>query len=269
MLAYLIFSDLDGTLLDHDNYSFAAAMPALKTIAKLQIPLILNSSKTAAEIAEIRKQLANSHPFIVENGAAILIPAHYFSENAEAQQILFGAARADILEHLATLKIQHHFDFKSFHDFSCKELSEETGLSLTQAAMAKNRMASEPLKWLGDAQSLAVFKQALAQHNLQLVQGGRFFHVMGQTDKGSAMTWLIAQYQKKYQQQFTIIAAGDSPNDLPMLERADFAAVIRRLEGSCLALTKSPEQVFNSKHPAPLGWQETLQALFKQLKLGR
>jgi mannosyl-3-phosphoglycerate phosphatase len=267
MLPYLIFSDLDGTLLDHDDYSFTQATAALKTIAHLQIPLILNSSKTAAEISEIRIALVNSHPFIVENGAAIIVPDHYFSEEMVAQKIILGVARSDILEQLALLKSLHHFEFKSFDDFSCKELSQETGLSLLQAAMAKDRMASEPLKWLGDAQSLDVFKQKLAEQNLQLLQGGRFFHVMGHTDKGLGMTWLIEQYQKKHLQQFTIIAAGDSPNDLQMLKMADFAVIIRRLDGSCLVLDKDPAQVFNSENPAPLGWQETMQTLFKQLKL--
>ena len=48
---YIFFSDLDGTLLDHENYDWSAAKPALSELKRQGLPLILASSKTAAEIA--------------------------------------------------------------------------------------------------------------------------------------------------------------------------------------------------------------------------
>ena len=41
-----IFSDLDGTLLDHDTYGYEPARPALALLGRKNIPLILCSSKT-------------------------------------------------------------------------------------------------------------------------------------------------------------------------------------------------------------------------------
>ena len=64
----VVISDLDGTLLDHQTYSFAAALPAVRRLERLRIPLVLNSSKTRPEMEAIRGQLANCAPFIVENG---------------------------------------------------------------------------------------------------------------------------------------------------------------------------------------------------------
>ena len=78
MRPYLIFSDLDGTLLDHHDYSFESASAALALISKLEIPLILNSSKTEVEIRAIRKNLNNNDPFVVENGAVFYIPGGVF-----------------------------------------------------------------------------------------------------------------------------------------------------------------------------------------------
>ena len=46
----IIFSDLDGTLLDHDDYRWQAADPALARLRAANIPLVLNSSKTVPEI---------------------------------------------------------------------------------------------------------------------------------------------------------------------------------------------------------------------------
>jgi hypothetical protein len=74
----LMFSDMDGSLLDHHSYSFAAALPMITALEQLDIPLILASSKTRAEILDLRTALGNRHPFIVENGAAIVIPKQAF-----------------------------------------------------------------------------------------------------------------------------------------------------------------------------------------------
>jgi predicted mannosyl-3-phosphoglycerate phosphatase (HAD superfamily) len=74
----LVFSDMDGSLLDHHSYSFAAALPMITALEQLDIPLILASSKTRAEILDLRTALGNRHPFIVENGAAIVIPKQAF-----------------------------------------------------------------------------------------------------------------------------------------------------------------------------------------------
>jgi mannosyl-3-phosphoglycerate phosphatase len=71
---YIIFTDLDGTLLDHDSYEYRDALEALNYIRHQRIPLILCSSKTKAEIEYYRKELWLEDPFIVENGAAIFIP---------------------------------------------------------------------------------------------------------------------------------------------------------------------------------------------------
>ena len=75
----LIFTDLDGTLLDADNYSFEEALPALEKIKKRKIPLILCSSKTKAELELYQKKLKIKSPFISENGGAIFIPPAYFN----------------------------------------------------------------------------------------------------------------------------------------------------------------------------------------------
>jgi len=71
MAKIIVFTDLDGTLLHPRTYSFEAAMPALKLIKEKDIPLILCSSKTRAEIEVYRKKLDNQHPFVSENGGGI------------------------------------------------------------------------------------------------------------------------------------------------------------------------------------------------------
>src|SRR4030042_950735 len=82
----LVFTDLDGTLLDHRTYSFEPARPALRIMRESDIPLIICTSKTRAEVQEIRAALGNIDPFIVENGGAIFVPEGYFSVELPASR---------------------------------------------------------------------------------------------------------------------------------------------------------------------------------------
>src|SRR5690606_30108664 len=70
----VVFSDLDGTLLDHKSYSFEPARPALALLSARGIPLILASSKTEAEMRPIAVAMGIDHPMIVENGAGVAFP---------------------------------------------------------------------------------------------------------------------------------------------------------------------------------------------------
>ena len=71
MRNYIIFSDLDGTLLDHKTYTFEPASEALSVLKSRKIPLILSSSKTKAEIERIQSKLTLKEPFIFENGSGV------------------------------------------------------------------------------------------------------------------------------------------------------------------------------------------------------
>ncbi|MEW6601405.1 MAG: HAD hydrolase family protein, partial [Nitrospirota bacterium] len=59
MKKIIIFTDLDGTLLDYPGYSFEAARSALDLIRERGIPLVVCSSKTRREIEHYRKKLDN------------------------------------------------------------------------------------------------------------------------------------------------------------------------------------------------------------------
>ncbi|WP_036300096.1 HAD-IIB family hydrolase [Methylomarinum vadi] len=269
MKKWLIFTDLDGTLLDHRDYNYAEALPALEKITALQIPLIINSSKTSAEIEAIKARLHNNGAFAVENGAAVFIPAELNSESDGAiNRVILGRPISDILSLTHAIRNRYGFSFRGFSDFSVDEVMRETGLTEKEARQAKQRLASEPLKWYDSEEKRLLFEHLLKEQGLQLVKGGRFWHVMGQNDKGKAMAWLLNKYQQQQTQKIMTIALGDSQNDLPMLEQADYAAVIQRTDGSYLTVNKKADRLVRSRHPAPLGWREAIEQLFKKLKLG-
>ena len=255
----LIVTDLDGSLLDHHDYNWQAASEWLARLKQQQIPLVICSSKTAAEIIPLQKRLGIAGaPFIAENGARVAFAG-------EAQ--ITEEPGADYLALCATLStLQADFRFTGFHDFSDAEVARFTGLTLTEASQSRLRDASEVIVWRDDETRLDAFRAALAQHQLALTQGGRFWHVMpAGSGKGVALEQLLQQLQQQEGTKRTTIGLGDGPNDAPMLERVDYAVVIKGFSKTPVVLQRSDHHnVYHTAHVGPEGWREGLDYFLAQ-----
>jgi mannosyl-3-phosphoglycerate phosphatase len=262
----VIFTDLDGTLLDHDTYNYAKAEPCLNYIKSQSIPLIYTSSKTAVEIEDLCKQTNFNHPFISENGGLLSIPENYFSKydstHNKYNKTIIGKTRTEINNVLNTLTSS--YKFKRFSDMSTEELIDHTGLEKQQAIYANQRDCTEPLLWLDEDIKLNSFKNKLIKHSLRLVSGGRFHHVMGKHDKATTMTLLIKQFEKACGNQVTSIALGDSPNDLEMLLNANHGIAIPNPHAPRMCVDNHASLNYAEK-AGPQGWNDTLLALLKEL----
>lgn len=268
MHSLLIFTDLDGTLLDHESYRWDPAQPALDQIAERGIPLIFNSSKTRPELEQLRRRIGNQHPFIVENGSAVYVPAGYFDSDkqsgSEYERQLFGPAREEILTVLNGLRTESGFLFRGFYDLSVQQLVEITGLGADQARQAMQRDCSEPIQWQDGNARLEQFRQRLAARGLRLLRGGRFYHVMGKTDKAAGIRWLIDRYRSRWpEKNFVSIGLGDSPNDRGMLEAVDIPVVIDPAEGEALRLEHMGRVIYAGAK-GPRGWQLAMDRIFRE-----
>ncbi len=248
----LVVSDLDGTLLDHTTYSFAAARPALAELARLKIPVILNTSKTRAELGALLQKIGLATPYIVENGSAI-----YSAEGSLIKAV--GTARAKLVAALKEAR-QAGFHFTSYSDMSVSELVAHTGLTQEQAQQSLARDYTEPLIWRDSAAAMSAFISLLQAQNLQCIQGGRFLHIMGPCDKGMAMRELIRTCYP--QEEGTVIALGDSANDRAMLELADIAVVVRSAKHEVLTIA-GHKRLITTELIGPAGWNEAVLAILR------
>ncbi|WP_028868720.1 HAD-IIB family hydrolase [Psychromonas arctica] len=200
----LVFTDLDGTLLDHYTYQTDAATEMIATLKLNAIDIIPNSSKTLPEISLIREQLDLYSPFIIENGAAVFIPINYFKQQP-AETIVQGKywvksfcqEKSYWLQLLNSEASSFQHLFRGFSEMSNQQLAELTGLSIENAKMAKQRQYGEPLNWLGDEQQQAEFSKLMSRLGANVLEGGRFLHISGHCDKGKAQQWLTAQYSQQ------------------------------------------------------------------------
>lgn len=229
----IVFTDLDGTLLDHFDYDFSAATSALTALKTLGIPCVLNTSKTYAELLALRQALHHKDPFIIENGAAIYIPksvnfsaTEALQDNGEYWVKAFGPERQTLVSLAQDLK--QRYDFKGYSELTAEELAQYTGLSVENARLSLTREFTEPLIWNDSNQALERLKEELAGQDICVQKGGRFVHLMGRhCDKAVAMQWLNEQYQDKYQAPTKTIALGDGENDVGMISQANIPVVVR------------------------------------------
>jgi len=264
MKKLLIFTDLDGSLLDHHDYSWQLAAPAIAALKKLSYPLVINSSKTAAEISALKKELDNNHPFVCENGAVVNFPTNYFNaaKKVEDDEPLvahfFAVPYPLVIKVLNELRSQYGFKFSGFHDLQPEELVSLTGLDREQALKATLRQASEPLKWRGDEDELERFKSLLFQQGLTVTKGGRFIHVMSPVNKGDAVAWLKRSYQShEPETEWLTVGIGDSYNDLSMLQRVDYPILIAN-PASPQPDVSLIKNIYKTELPGPAGWNQAV-----------
>lgn len=265
MVEVLVFSDMDGTLLNHDDYRFDEALPALHALEQKSIPVIFNTSKTRAELMDHIRLLDNHHPFIVENGAAILIPSGYFAstclpeglsiggDEEGYQALVLGRQIAELQEYLKQVSPSAI----NFSSCSLEQAIGLTGLRPEQAKAAQTRQYSVPLFFEQETEESAFARQAQAD-GFGVLRGGRFLHLVGRCDKGQAMLTLKRIYDSCQNNQHRIIALGDSPNDEAMLERADVAIVVRSPSSNRTRLS-THHHIIKTRQSAPQGWAEGIE----------
>ena len=251
MVSWLISTDLDGTLLNHKTYDYTGVVALLAKLEMQAVPVILNSSKTLAELTKWRQTLHLKWPVIGENGGVI--------QTDQSPPILIGRPINEIREFLNRWRDHHGQRFEGFGDWSVEQVIKHTGLSREDALNAQQRLVSEPILWLGEPPGLVLLEQALAQQGLQLQKGGRFYHVMAQHSKASTLKILLKNSDRYLGDptDWHLLALGDGENDRAMLEMADFAVVMPDANGQYLSLD-SNNQIYQAQQSAPQGWLDAV-----------
>jgi len=271
MKKFIVITDLDGTLLDTSTYSFEAAKEALNHLIKQNIPLIICSSKTRAEIEYYRRLLNNHDPFISENGGGIFIPqasedltqsirGEYHEVKGEYFVIPLGTDYSELRRGIIELR-KAGFNIRGFGDMSIEEISDLTGLSLEEASMAKERDFDEPFIFPCSGNNLQNLLTSIHTLGFQTTQG-RVHHLLGNSDKGKAVSLLLNYYKQKYHQVHSI-GLGDSPNDLSMLEEVDTPIIVRKPDGTYDAALDIPG-ITRADGIGPEGWNRAVLQLISQ-----
>ena len=279
MKKLLIITDLDASFID-ENYEYTDALEAVGQLSKLGFPLVFNSSKTLIECAALAKELQLTTPLIAENGGIIAVPHDSelsplsplcqpsaqlaWEPKDESTTLITGLSREYILTAAHRAREENGYSFEGFSDWTHEELSIKTGLSHDAAKLAMQRHVSEPILWKDTAERWEDFQSQMQVKGIRTLQGGKFIHLMGPSDKADGLRVTKQLYEKKYPEtQWVTVALGDSANDQSMLESADIAIVIPHANGAQIQVNST--DTIHAKYPASKGWNDSILKLLSTL----
>lgn len=220
----LIFTDVDGTLLEADG-TFGVPEPIWRD-ARARHEIILASSRTLAELHEIRAALALDAAVIAEDGAVIQEPGG----NPER----LGVARSVLIAQLVGVVGEAEAD-ELLRKEPAGQAGRQASLLLPRRLATLDRVAR------------------LAIAGLTLTPGGEWATVVAGADKGRAAGVLASRRGVTHW-----TAIGNGANDAPLLRAAARRFVIRNVDGHHPVLAALPD-AFRIDTVGPRGWAAVLQ----------
>ena len=250
----LLFTDLDGTLLNKKTFEFKAALNLIKNCVSKGINIIPNSSKTDLELDEICENLEIPKVYISENGSCIY-GLNFLSKNLNEKVRL--SRNKDII-------------FKNFTDNinvklqkKCLILENETlqnqievlGLPKNKIFKAMNRKFSTPFIFLGNKEEEVELKKHVNKFGLNIQFGGRVLSLGDKVSKGNAMMRFMSLLSNETKKNYVSICVGDNENDFDMLDKCDYPCLVKN--GPLKNINFKNQCVFSQKE-APDGWVEVV-----------
>lgn len=264
----VVFTDPDGTLLERRSRPCVPACEALDFLADHDVPIVLCSSRTRAELELIQQEFRLRHPFISENGGAVHLPRGYFSSSSPSSAPLdqagydvlaLGAPHERVVEVLRHTAETTRIEVRGFNDMSVQDVAAECGLSLAEARLAQLREYDEPFRILeSDPAVHNRLFAALRRAGLRSVKGsGRFHHVTAGGGIALAVRTLKALYR---QHSGDVLSVGvcDGLADPSLLREVDLPIIVWNAEADVARVLRKIPTARVTTMAGSLGWNEAI-----------
>jgi mannosyl-3-phosphoglycerate phosphatase len=260
----IVFTDPDGTLLDHRAHPCIPSCEGFRALGDHNVPLVLCSSRTRAELEIIQQEFHFRHPFITENGGAVYLPRGYFSASPAPADvsgydvIRFGEPHQHVVETLRRTAEVQAIEVRAFNEMSVQEVADECGLTLSEARLAQLRECGEPFRILSSDPGVhSRLMSALRRAGLQIVNGGRFHHASFGADVRRSVQALTSLYRQRFGGVVTVgVSSGLTHPSL--LREVDIPIVVLDSEvDPARVLRKLPTARVTSR-AGSAGWDEAI-----------
>ncbi len=269
---HLIFTAVEGALVDPRTDSFADAEQALSELERRKIAFVLLTSRTREEIEPIRRKMGHNHPFVTENGGGIFFPDGYFSlripgavRTARYLSIAQGRPYAEVCEALDEIAERCDVGVAGFHHMSLREIADNTGLRPRSAELARAREFDEPFYFTSaDEKAIARFVETARERGFDTRRGATFWHFSAKCDAARAVRSLAQLFREATHIKLRLVGIGGGQVDLPWLRAVDHAIL---LPDSLEASNPSDNPQGNSSRtktivmgdaPGAVGWNKTI-----------
>jgi mannosyl-3-phosphoglycerate phosphatase family protein len=231
---HLIFTALEGALVDPRTDSFAGTEEALSELERRKIAFVLLTTRTREEIEPLRRKLGHNHPFVTENGGGIFFPDGYFSLRipgavrvARYLSVAQGRPYAEVCEALDEIAEEAAVGVAGFHHMSLREVADNTGLPPRSAELARAREFDEPFYFTSaDDKSIARFVEAARERGFDTRRGSTFWHLSSKCDTAHAVRTLSQLFREATHIKLRLVGIGGGQVDLPWLQAVDHAILL-------------------------------------------
>ncbi len=231
---HLIFTALEGALVDPQTDSFSGAEEALSELERRKIAFVLLTARTREEIDPIRRKMGHNHPFVTENGGGIFFPDGYFSlripgcvRTARYLSIAQGRPYAEVCEALDDIAEECAVGVAGFHHMSLREIADNAGLRPRSAELARAREFDEPFYFTSaDDKAIARFVEAARARGFDTRRGQTFWHLSARCDAARAVRTLAHLFREATHIKLRLVGIGGGEQDLPWLRAVDHAVLL-------------------------------------------
>ena len=163
----LIFTDLDGSILDRDTFKFDQIKQYMKKVLNSGILIIPNSSKTESEIVEFNQELGENLAYISENGSVInglnLLNSNF------PNKIILSREKKELVE-IFTNKVPENLQSKCkfISSLNKKDQINILGLSEIKLKSAMKRKYTEPFLFDGSKNEKKDLAKMLKKNSLSI-----------------------------------------------------------------------------------------------------
>ena len=267
---HLLFTALEGALLNPHSHSFAGAEEAVAEVNRRQIPLVPLTSRTRAEIEPVRRELEHRHPFVTESGGGVFIPDGYFNLRIPGAQrcgrylcVPLGKSYREVAAALDEIAEECGIGVAGFHHMSGREVAQNTRLRLREAELARDREFDEPFFFTSaDDLAIARFVAAAGQRGFQVRRGNTFWRFSSGCDAAGAVRLLTRLFRQNAHIKLRTVGIGSTPEDLHWLQVVD-GAVLLPNQGEEPNATPLPDlqRISGGEFSGPAGWNHAVLGL--------
>ena len=250
----LIFSDLDGSILDRETFKFDQIKDYIISLIDRGIIIIPNSSKTEKEIEKFNEELGVKLPYISENGSSIqglnLINANF------PNKIVLSREKEELIK-IFNDKIPEQLKDKCIQisKINKKEQEKIFGQKDDNLKNALNRKYTLPFLFKGDKNEKNKLSKILSDNSLTLQEGGRVINLCDNINKVKSMNKVI-KILRKTEDKIKSIAVGDNYNDLDMLKSCDVPCLVFNDKFKLDQI--NIDNLIFSNMPSPEGWADVI-----------
>lgn len=262
----VVVSDVDGILPEAGTRGLPHAQAAVDFLAAHGIPLVINSSRTRAEVERLHHTLHVRAPFITEYGAALFMPHGSFpvlpprTHPAVGGDVIdFGGRYHDVVDTLKIACRESGVRVVGLAELSIDEAARELGVALAEAQLAKLREYSELFRIVDDRDSVRsrLFK-FLRRRGLRTWRAGNHHLVTAAADRSESLRTLRAIWRHSCDDPL-MIGLGNSDDDVVWLQHLDVAVIVENEAAGVPArlLAKLPT-AHVTRRSGTRGWSEAI-----------